>query len=1156
MNNNGAQIFQTHNANRWQRFKWAGRFFLFLLILAVIVIVIAVNKIGSESVNIPLEGRAVRKVLKGDIPTYRQSALGKQYRGMRNFIQTQWSKGKGCGQKNSILDLSKDNLFNDSLGIRAAFYVSWDKQSLVSLTRNINRINLVIPEWFFIDGSADTLVTRIDDNAYNLIKQSGVKVVPILSNANISGGGSFNGKSLHRIFTNKIKKQRLINDIIKQLTIHNFNGINVDFEDLQEKNNEALTSFQKDLYTSLHKKNLLVTQNVSPFNEDYDYKQLADYNDYIFLMAYDEHSLDTKPGPISSQRWVEAAVDNIAKDIPSSKIVLNIAAFGYDWNTKDPKDDTTLKYNQALIKARENDATAKFDNDTYNVNYEYYDDFDNLHEVYFTDAVTCFNLLRFATEYGLAGTALWRLGSEDDRLWNFYDLPMTKSALKRFDFSTFNDIASNDDVDYVGEGEILDILSAPAAGKISTEINTNEMLISEENYQQLPSTYIVRKLGKTFQKKLVLTFDDGPDPVYTKQILDTLAYYHVPATFFMVGIQIENNISLVKRIYKEGYEIGNHTFTHPNIYAIKTKRALIELDATRLLLECITGHSTILFRAPFNADSDPELKEELVPIELSRTRNYITVGESLDPNDWNKEFEPTMNGDTILNRIVRQYNERLTQGDSSNIILLHDAGGNRTATVAAVGKIIRYFLAKGYKFTTVADLLGKKRDDLMPPIPEGRDYWLLQLNYFLAETGEIIGHLLTSLFIVFIVLSLIRVFFLGIFALLGKKKEKQLPDAILNSPSHYPAVSIIVPAFNEQVNAVSSLNNLLKCTYPNFEIIFVDDGSKDDTYKIVKDAFDNEPLIKIYTKPNEGKASALNFGIEHCNSDYVVCIDADTKLLPNAVKMLMKNFSNEKVGAAAGVVKVGNEINILTKWQSIEYISSQNFDRKGFAYLNAITVIPGAIGAFSVKALNNAGGFATDTLAEDCDLTIRILRAGYIVVNEPKAIALTEAPETVKQFMKQRFRWSFGVMQTFWKNKDALFNNQYKSLGWVALPDMLIFKYIIPLFSPIADLIMLFTIIMAIIDPTNLSNMDNLKKMCDYYLVFLLVDTFIAAIAFAFEKEKPWKLIWIIPQRLIYRWLMLIILFKSFRRAVKGELQHWGVLKRTGNVKDIHTIPM
>ena len=202
--------------------------------------------------------------------------------------------------------------------------------------------------------------------------------------------------------------------------------------------------------------------------------------------------------------------------------------------------------------------------------------------------------------------------------------------------------------------------------------------------------------------------------------------------------------------------------------------------------------------------------------------------------------------------------------------------------------------------------------------------------------------------------------------------------------------------------------------------------------------------------------------------------------------------------------------------------------------------MPGAIGAFRKEALQKSGGFTTDTLAEDCDLTMRILKEGYIVTEETKAIALTEAPETVKQFMKQRFRWSFGVMQTFWKHRELLFNSTYKSLGWIALPDMLLFKYIIPFFSPFADFFMIVGLLTG-----------NAEKILKYYIAFVIVDASIAAFAFMFEKEKPSKLLWLIPQRLVYRWLMLVVLFQSFLRAIKGELQNWGVLKRTGNVKDV-----
>lgn len=1132
MSRTPSQVFQTNNPTRWQRVKWGFRVLGVILFLIVLVIYIAFS--AMKNPEIPLEGKAIKKVLNEDQPEYRASELGKKYRGFRKLIETKWATGKGTGQNNAVLDLSQSSLFSDSVGIRAAFYVAWDAQSFFSLRKNISKINLVLPEWFFIDPKADTLFSAMekDTRAYQLIKASGVKVMPMLSN---SYNAQFNGAALHRILNSPKKTDRLISDVVKLLKKNNFQGINVDFEELQEDNNEVLTNFEKKLYNALHAEGFLVTQNVSPFNEDYNYKELARYNDYLFLMAYDQHSESTKPGPICSQRWIQNAVNNLASHIPASKIVLNLAAYGYDWS----KDTTTnLSYQEALALARESDGHVNFDNDTYNLHYKYYDGEDKIHDVYFTDAGTNFNTMRFATEYGLAGTAVWRLGSEDDRLWEFYHLSLNKDALKKFDFkAAFSDVESMITPDFIGEGEVLDLMATPADGHITTEIDTVDMLVAEQNYDKLPSSYVVRKYGKRSDKKLVLTYDDGPDPTYTRQILDTLSKYKVPATFFVVGIEAENNIPLIKRIYREGHELGNHTFTHPNMAEVSRKRALLEIDATRLLLECITGHSTIMFRAPFNADSDPEKSEEMVPVALSRTRNYITIGESIDPEDWQKAEIPELNGDSIFNRVLNIYNFHLSNNDSANIILLHDAGGDRSATVEATGKIIRYFQARGYEFVTVASLLHKQPDEMMPPVEKGMGYTLLQFNYIIAEAGYVLSHFFYALFLVFLVLGVIRTLILGYLAWKQKRKEKRAGEQQWQNP---PPVSIIVPAYNEEVNAVSSLHNLLRCDYPDFNIIFVDDGSSDRTYEIVAAEFANHPKVKVLTKFNGGKSSALNYGIEHTDAPYVVCIDADTKLMPDAVSQLMHNFMDEKVGAVAGIVKVGNEVNLLTKWQSIEYTVSQNFDRKGFAYTNCITVVPGAIGAFKKAVLQEAGGFTTDTLAEDCDITMRILRAGYIVANEPNAIALTESPETLKMFFKQRQRWTFGVMQTFWKHKDALFNNRYKSLAWIALPDILLFKYIIPFFSPIGDLIMLLGLFT-----------ENRGRIAMYYLVFLLFDAMIAALAFAFEKEKPWKLVWLIPQRLIYRWLMIIVLFRSYRRAIKGELQHWGVLKRTGNVKDI-----
>ena len=1109
------------------------------------------------------QSQLYKKVLDTNKTFLFKNSLIEQYGGFRKYINEKVPYGGGAFPGMSKRDSEKAAAFRARkidtnfrsfakfpAGVRAAFYVDWDAQSFLSLQQYIDKMNLVIPEWIFIDPTADTIFTDIDPRAWNVMKKSGVKILPILSN---NFKEKFRGDAVHRIINDPVKKERLINDVVRILEKNNFIGVNVDFEELEEKNNEKLVSFQKDLYERLHARHLLVTQDVIPFNEDYNFKLLAKYNDYIFLMAYDQFSDASGPGPIAHQKWIEGAVDEAVKNVPIQKLILCLAAYGYDWKLGKEMSSRTVSYQQALYTAKDEEATIDFDDDSYNLHYDY-DDEDNVrHQVQFTDAATTFNALRFATEYGLAGTALWRLGDEDPRTWYFYDQDMQKSKMGHFNFSEFSKVdamASADFVDYEGTGEILDIIATPTNGRITPEVNTGEMLISEERYDSLPSRFVARKYGTTDSMKLVLTFDDGPDPSYTPKILDILSKYHVPATFFVVGINAENNIPIVKREFKEGHEIGNHTFTHPNIAKVSQRRAILEMESTRLLIECITGHSTIMFRAPYNADFEPEKWEELIPVAIARTKNYLDIGESIDPLDW----EPGTPKDSIVDRVIRRKNEMTRSGLSGNIILLHDAGGeDRTATVEALPEIIEYFQKRGFKFTTVADILGKTKDEMMPPVPRGSGFFLLQVNYYFAELGYWGSHILFSMFVVFMVLSVARVLFIALIATKEHFREKKyaLHPFWSADGNGAPLVSIIVPAYNEEINAVSSVQSLLDGDYPNFEIIFVDDGSLDGTYENVSAAFAGNPKVKVLTKPNGGKASALNYGISQSDAEFVICIDADTKLKQDAVGLLMQHFGGvrggkktgqlaEKVGAVAGNVKVGNRVNLMTRWQAIEYTSSQNFDRKAFSYLNAITVVPGAIGAFRKKAIEEAGGFTTDTLAEDCDLTIRILRCGYVIENDNRAIAMTEAPETLKQFFKQRFRWSYGVMQTFWKNRDALMNWKYRWLGWVALPNILIFQYIIPFVIPLADFFMLVGLLTG-----------NASKIGGYYLVFMLVDLAVALLAFSFEKENLIRLIWLIPQRLIWRWLTWLVLFRAVRRAFKGELQHWGVLKRTGNVKTV-----
>jgi Glycosyltransferases, probably involved in cell wall biogenesis len=1137
----GKQVFQTENTSRWKKFKWTMRFFSFIvcILIAALIIMLIIDK----SPSLPFR-HDYRSVVTASKPFMQESKLSKEYKGFRDYISdkkfhSNYEKEKLAAQarykkfETNFNDKNSNKIINSwdmfPAGLRSAFYVAWDPQSFFSLKRNIRNLNLIIPEWFFIDPKTDELKTNVDVQGYKLMKKSGVPIMPILSN---NFDREFRPEAIGRILHNEKKKKKIIQEVLKQCLKNKFIGINIDFEGLNESKNEYLLNFVKEMADAFHKEGLLVTQDIMPFNEDYDVTQLAKYNDYLFLMSYDEYSSDSDPGPISSQKWIEATVDDLAKKVPSEKIVLCLGAFGYDWPAA-ANSTPNVTYQQALSRAYVSKSKIKFDNDTYNLNFAYKDDKNTVHQVYFTDAATHFNTMRFGAEYGLAGFAVWRLGSEDNRVWKFYNKDITKEAAKKISKKDLEDVKMVKDVDYFGDGEVLDVVNVPHPGTIKTEIDSAEMLISEENYVKIPSTFQIRKYGMAPQKMLALTFDDGPDEKYTPKILNILSQYHVPAAFFVVGLQAEKNLPILKRIYNEGHLIGNHTFTHRNVAAITPQRALIEFKLTRLLIECITGHSTILFRAPYNADSEPVTMEEIIPVALARTQNYLDIGENIDPEDW----QVGIKADTIFKRVVKAVEEQ-----RGNIILLHDAGGEtREETIKALPMIIKYFQQKGYTFTSISSLLNKDRSVLMPAVPKGSGYYIMQSNLALAELTYWVGNFLTSLFIIFIILGIARLIFMMILTSREKRKKVILDNNLLENA---PLVSIIVPAYNEEVNAVSSLNNLLKQDYPNFNIIFVDDGSKDETYKRVYEALSGNEKMRIFTKPNGGKASALNFGIQHTNAEYVVCIDADTKLYPNAVSLMMLHFldksNNENVGAVAGNVKVGNQINMLTKWQAIEYTTSQNFDRLAYANINAITVVPGAIGAFKKAAIDEAGGFTTDTLAEDCDLTIRILKAGYRIVNENKAIAMTEAPEKTKQFIKQRTRWTFGVMQTFWKHRDTLFDKKYKGLGIWAMPNILIFQFLIPFFSPLADIFMLVGIFAG-----------NAEKIGIYYLLFMLVDISISVLAFIFEKEKLSKLFWIIPQRFVYRWIMYIVLFKSFKKAIKGELQTWGVLKRSGNVADL-----
>jgi cellulose synthase/poly-beta-1,6-N-acetylglucosamine synthase-like glycosyltransferase len=311
------------------------------------------------------------------------------------------------------------------------------------------------------------------------------------------------------------------------------------------------------------------------------------------------------------------------------------------------------------------------------------------------------------------------------------------------------------------------------------------------------------------------------------------------------------------------------------------------------------------------------------------------------------------------------------------------------------------------------------------------------------------------------------------------------------------------------------------------------------------------------TLVNGGKASALNRALAEAKGEIVVALDADTQFLPDTISKLVRWFAEPRIGAVAGNARVGNRINLVTRWQSIEYVTAQNVERRALDAIGAITVVPGAVGAWRRTALDEVGGYPEDTLAEDQDLTIAIQRKGWLVAYDVEAIALTEAPETFRALGKQRYRWSFGTMQCLWKHRAVLWTRQPRGLAYFGMPQAWLFQILFAAISPLIDLALLISIIGTIVRLHQhgwAQTQSDVVTMGTYWAVFVSVDLLAGWIAYRLEAHVPgqgrprFPALLMVMQRFVYRQLMYSVVLRSIRSALAGRVVGWGKLERSGSV--------
>jgi len=620
-------------------------------------------------------------------------------------------------------------------------------------------------------------------------------------------------------------------------------------------------------------------------------------------------------------------------------------------------------------------------------------------------------------------------------------------------------------------------------------------------------------------RTIALTFDDGPDPVWTPRILDVLRRNHVHATFFVVGTEVVDHPELVRRIVAEGHQIGIHTFTHPDLARLAPWQRSLELRETQLAVAGAAGVTTALLRPPYSSGNDALDDADWSVLEQADAAGYVTVLSTQDAEDWRRP-----GADRILANAT-------PRGHAGQIVLMHDGGGDRSQTVAALSALIPRLKAQGFRFATVGDAVGMAE----PVRPAGVDDHLQGLALIkVLQGGDWIVWLLGVLMYVAGAISVLRAAVVLIAARRHRRLRSRRRGRSWGPPVTEP-VSVIVPAYNESAGIEAAVRSLLASDHP-VEIIVVDDGSTDGTADLVESL---HLPVRVIRQPNTGKPAALNAGLAAARCELVVMVDGDTVFEPDTVRTLVQPFADHRVGAVSGNAKVVNRGGLLGRWQHIEYVVGFNLDRRLFDLAECMPTVPGAVGAFRRRALLGLGGVSDTTLAEDTDLTMALCRDGWRVVYEEGAVAWTEAPASLNALWRQRYRWCYGTLQAMWKHRGALVQRGAAGrLGRRGLGYLLLCQVLLPLLAPVVDVFALYGLVF--LDPV---------RIIGLWLALMLLQLLMGVYAFRLDGERPGPL-WSLPlQQFVYRQLMYLVVVQSVFTAVSGSRLRWQRMERYGSLQ-------
>ncbi len=1138
------------------------------------------------------------------LPELRLSAQSRNYRALTTPPKPVLKPGQRAVLSAHRKSRSRpsDIPLNSGEGLRAAYYVDWDAASYSSLKQHIKQIDLLFPSWLHVLSPDGTIIAYSagDNRPFDVVDKAGVhsvdqenkvaraivanrvdtEVFPLIDNYDIIN--TKYSDSIVGLLASDQSRANFIRQADRFLAANpGYGGLTLDFQDIPEASQPGYRTLIAQLYADFNPRKLRLYINTPVDDPEFDLAFLAAHSDGLILMDYDQHESEGAPGPVAGQDWFTDNLQQALKLVPKDKIILAIGSYGYDWSTAQPSAPSpapvthlklphkpanpapqpdpkvvsaiAISTQDAWQAASDSGAQVEIDPDSLNAHFAFDDNDTHLrHQIWFLDAVTVLNQMRAARLLGIQTFSLWRLGSEDNSLWKIWDTPI--HAVPNKDLAV---IEPGYSVDTEGDGDILRVTRKPQNGHRSITLDDDDQvpvpqkMIVKEFMDSYPLPYTVEQYGY-HPRQVSITFDDGPDPVWTPRILDILKRYNVKGTFFMIGEVAQDNVSIMQRVYREGHEIGNHTFTHPDISEISNTQVDLQLNLTESLFGSKIGVHPLYFRPPYSIDQEPDTNDQAAPVDRIQGLGYTIIGNKIDTSDWDEH--PRKTPQEITDSVFQQIADMEVHPDRrGSIILMHDGGGDRSATVAALPVLIQALRARGYEIVPTSELLGRTRADVMPPLT-AHQRWQARVDSIAFFLISFFNHFVIYVFYVGDILMSARLIIIGLFAIIDRfRKRKNFA-----TPDYCPSVAVLIPAYNEEKVIARTIRSVMMSNYKNLRIVVIDDGSSDNTFRVARDTYAEaiaSGRLTVLTKPNGGKADALNYALDRIDEEIYIGIDADGVIAHDAVSNLICHFADPRIGAVAGNAKVGNRVNLWTRWQALEYITSQNFERRALDLFDVVMVVPGAIGAWRTSAVKAGGGYAVDTVAEDADLTMNLLEQGLWVIYEDRALAFTEAPVNANGLMRQRFRWSFGILQAIYKHKGAIRNR--RAMGLFALPNILIFQILLPLVSPFIDLMFVAGIIHYLIDKhfhPETASADSLLKLLTFFLAFLIIDFTASALAFTLERKHPaskgdgWLLFHIWIQRFTYRQVFSVVLFRTIKRAIDGKPFAWDKLERTATM--------